>query len=1637
MTKYIKQNSSYILFFLFLCGSSFYLKSQFADEWVNYNVEYYKIKIVSEGIYRITKQDLLDAGIQIGNINPKNIQIFHNGKEIPIYIKGENDFVFNDDDYIEFYGYCDNGIIDTTLYNESWQQANPYVSLINDTSIYFLTWDISPTPKLRYTVIDDTSNYQEVNSLIATKIISYNKTYYLGKNVADYTQGEGWFDSNAIYNNHPVSKFITLNNVDLTQTVKFEYCIVGAPSSNIFSNVFHQSIVEINGTQVNDTIFSGYNFIKNTVEVPADNNFELKFYATYNSSLIDRQTLAYIKTTYNITNNFNGADSSEFSVGIINQPKTLQILNFTSQSAPNILDPNNGYKYIPYNTSSNNYKITLQPGNYNTHLAFYSENKIKTPAKIEKAYFTNYFQNNKADLIIITNKKLKTAVEDYAQYRTSQGYNVLTVYIDELYNAFAYGIDKHPLAIINFLTKVYYNFSQLPKAIFIIGKSIHNRLAKNNPLLYKQNLVPSFGDPSSDNLLASKLDTVEPKLYPSIPIGRLSATNNEEVTLYLNKVIEYENTPRKEWMKQILHLGGGGDIYQQEQFENYLNDFAQIIEDTLFGGNVHTFIKNSSAPITTSISQSIKNLIDTGITLLTFFGHGSASGFDQNIDYPDNYENYQRYPFILSNSCLTGDIHLPEPKKLCEQWIFAEQKGAIGFFASADLGYTNMLYLFSKEFYKQISYANYGKPIGFQIQQTIKNFLQNNENNPYFLKTAYDFTLHGDPLIKLYHSDKPELLIHQYNIDISPETIDLEADSFLVNLIVTNIGKATTDTFVTQITRNIDETQFHYFTLHNGCYYKDTVQIFMPSRPNNLTGLNSICFYTDQLNQIDEYNENNNETCISFLVTSDYVYPIFPYEFAIYPYDTVTLKAYTDNPLFFEGDVIFQIDTNDYFTSPFMQQHITTIQPGGVVKWTLPFTLQDSVVYYWRVSKLNSDNWKESSFTYIKNKTGWSQAHFYQFKKNNFEFINFDRPNRKFSFSNTPIDLFCRNIGTAQSYSFYDIKYYIGNYGDYSCCGASDAIIVAVFDSLFLKPWTSDRGQYGHRDFPNCPSRERPDNYFVFSTDSVSLVNMANFVFDTVPNNNYILLYSWRNGNFQNWPESAYQKLEALGAQGIRLVPNNYPYIFFTKKGEPNSSIIIVGDSPTDTITLYSTLTTNASYGKITSTVIGPVINLYSVHWRYKELENTQNDSTIFSFEKILSQNDSLIFYSQTSIDTILSLNYGYYYQTNMFTSDSTNKTPSQPKRWQIIYDEAPETAINPNAGFWFTHDSVQQGDTIYFAIATENISQKDMDSLVVRYYLTDENNFTTVFLQKKLRTHPAADIIIDTIAIPTNNLLGEYTLRTEYNPINFATGKPYQPEQYHFNNIIDVKFTVYPDEINPILDVTFDGRHIMNCETVANNPQILISLTDENDNLLLNDTSVFEIYLSELKTDTVIRQQIFFSNSNNNYTLEFFPAPQFGKNRCQALFKPILTPGKYKLEVNGKDITGNNSGNNFYSVCFIVDSTISIEHFFCYPNPFSDKTHFAFILKHTVPDEFYINIYNINGQFIKKLNFKNENLYVGFNISNIYWDGKDANNKIVLPGIYIFKVFAKYNNIDIPVKVSTYDNASIKGFGKIIFTGK
>src|SRR5204863_33576 len=68
------------------------------------------------------------------------------------------------------------------------------------------------------------------------------------------------------------------------------------------------------------------------------------------------------------------------------------------------------------------------------------------------------------------------------------------------------------------------------------------RFAQNAAAAYAQCLVPTFGNPASDQLLTATNASITPR----VAVGRLSVENPADINIYLNKVKGYELQQRQE-----------------------------------------------------------------------------------------------------------------------------------------------------------------------------------------------------------------------------------------------------------------------------------------------------------------------------------------------------------------------------------------------------------------------------------------------------------------------------------------------------------------------------------------------------------------------------------------------------------------------------------------------------------------------------------------------------------------------------------------------------------------------------------------------------------------------------------------------------------------------------------------------------------------------------------------------------------------------------------------------------------------------------------------------------------------------------------------------------------------------------------
>ncbi|MCB0396358.1 MAG: hypothetical protein KDD36_06880 [Flavobacteriales bacterium] len=1639
-------------------------KAQYGNEWINYQQTYFKFPITSDGIYRISFTTLANAGVPVNTIDPRNLQIFGRGQEIFIYVEGESDGIFNPSDYIVFHASGNNGWLDQKLYKNGNVQGNPDYSLFTDTAYYFLTWNQSTTNS-RMTSENDVAfgNYTEASWFYKTYKVALNNTYYPGKldsrgsSDAEYITGEGWMGpalslgASATYN-LPVSKIFT-GGPDATYTMD----LYGA------SGTAHHTRLTMAG-QTWDTIYSGYGHVPHNGSVPVSGLIDPITPLTLTSindqgAPADRSALAVFHLTYPHLTNLEGKTSFSFTVpDATGQSKTyLRMSSFNDLGSPTWLYDVTSNRRIKVIKSGGLYHALVTNSGKNKTCWMVSENGISEVVNIRKATFTGKFTDytssaNSYDYLIIAGEELVIDAGLYKNYRASiagGGYKPIVVNVEELYDQYAYGVKKHPLAIRSFCDMALNVWAGPPKYLFLMGKSIHAH-DENTAFGFRRNkqnfencLVPSFGNPSSDVLFTAGLGSAS-GLEPALSTGRLAANSSEEVQLYLAKVISYESQEPAEWMKRAIHFGGGSDFNEAERFKGHLYEYEQSISDTSFGAVVYTFSKSTADPIQVNLSDSVAQLINSGVSIMTFFGHATSSGFDQNVDAPENFSNKDRYPWIVANSCFAGNIHLSGTGSVSEQWMLTANGGSIAFLAQVGLGVEYYTHDYSKTLFQHFSGDMYGMPVGDQIRQTISDI----QSSLWPWKaTVLEMTLHGDPAVRINTQLKPDYTISSPYVYFNPEEITNETDSFDVHLIIRNLGRAIRDSFYVEVERYLPDGTLGQVINHiaDAPSYKDTIEFRLPVDLALGIGLNRLQISIDDLDEIDELSENNNFLSVDFLIKSNDILPVYPYEFAIVPNDQVTLKASTSDPLAPLKSYRFEIDTTDAFSAPLASTTLSGV--GGVISWQPALTLTDSTVYYWRVSPDSTStqgfNWRNSSFQYIDGRIGWEQAHFFQFRKDKYNLISFDEPERDFDFVNNAGALQCKTKGSNNS-SPWPHEYSInGTVTDYGACTGTPSIHVAILDSLSLKPWnTAEYTNFGHANCLGCcPGRARPENYFIFrSGDAVQRDSLLSLL-QKIPNGNYVLLYTVFGGQFNLWSSALKNKLTAMGATLINGLANDQPYIFFAQKGNIASAIDTAGANSFAAIEINKLLTNVWYQGDLTSTVIGPATAWNTLHYRQRPQDAGASDELRLSVIGIRKDGSEATLVDTTAVDSLwiypdVPSGEFPYLKLNAFIKDDSLRTPTQIKRWQVVYDPAPEAALLPNLAFSLENDTVQEGEFIKVRLAAGNIGDVDMaDSLLVQYWIQDANRNRHDFPVYRVKRLLVSDTVNIAFDLPTQQLNGDITVWVEVNPFNASKGTYDQPEQYHFNNILQTAVHINKDIENPILDVTFDGMHILNGEIISARPEIFIRLTDENPWLALDDTSLFEVYLKE--PGSIENKRIYFIQ-NGQVVLNWTPA-SLPKNRFEIAYHPVFTlDGSYEMQIRAKDasknISGSGNGVYDYTIRFEIVNQSTITNVVNYPNPFTTSTRFVFTLTGSaIPDDFRIQIMTVSGKVVREISREElGDLRIGKNITSFAWDGTDQFGDRLANGLYLYRVVTRINGSDIEHMDSNLDQYFHSGFGKM-----
>lgn len=1576
------------------------------NEWIDYSKEYHKIQVGEDGIYSISNEELQAMGID-PSMDKSHIHVYNLGKEVRI--------IENADGLI-FYGLKNRGQVDALGYEKDEDVLNPEYSIITDTAAYFLMVD-DTKEALRYKSIEQDLQGNTLES--SPYYLHEEKTVF--SSFANKPNGAPT-DYKVYYSSLlPGEGFSSTRNITFKQSLEVKNIYPNGPNTKVklfwATNNTDNHLIEIN---VNEKLHrvdsSKYEEMSiDEIFVPSseiDGKIPIEMKGTYSNN--DRFSVALIETTFPRTFTYPQKNIWNLEIPHKSEPQYIEL---DGASSPlNILNHTTGERFLSTTSLSGKQGFLLPASDKNIHLTIYSSTTSSVYAG--KRTFTDY-SNKPNDYIIISHPSLiesltpGTPMEQYVAYRKSEiggGFDPIVIDINQLYDQYGYGVNRHFLAIRNFGKELKRTWSN-PSYIFLIGKGINYHLGrKETPEIIGTNLVPTFGYPTSDNLLIPN----EKENMQDYAIGRLAATESYTISDYLHKVKTYEaysNLPQtlgdKKWLKDVFHLAGG-----EVRFDNYLKSLAEIIKSNKYGANVQSFGKAGSGNVDDSFFEKSYELLKNGVSIFTFMGHAGVNVLEANIDDPKNYENIDKYPLFFVLGCLAGDI-CTGSYGISEKFVNIKEKGSAAFVATTGESYPFDQYYFTSFVYNGMGDYQYGERLGEIIRTSMDSIAPTSESlgRESFM---HQLLLNGDPALKVLSFEGADYTFDNTSMTTKPSLITVADEYAEFCFDVTNMG-VYTDLEVLPIRMKLLTENGEVFL---DSVYTDTIRsstqnicFKVPMRDEKLIGKNKLFLEINPDKTIQEEPSasaysNNTFTSTSglegyeFTVLGNGVIATYPYNYAIVDSTTVDLIATTYNAFAPPSNYIYELDTLPDFSSPFKQK-ITLESRRSPISWTVNIPDVTERVYYWRVAPdtiVNGERtpalWDQHSFTYVKDgEEGWSQSHWGQYAENDFVDITINN-NDGFQFGPWDRNFVIENNLNGEISFVRD-----GTLMDSWRKTAKSGIGLIVMDSLssFLER-NNKTGKYNslvtpHRTFfyeyPMESLEDRKKLYDVLNSDQFD----GKIVLGTTlqqPENNLDPL-NWVND--ANEINTGFKEIfEAMGSASMDVfyseLNSSFSFLF-----NGSSKKLIKEYISTNANSVFNSSYRAIQYqGLIETVLIGPSgrFDHLEVSIDYQDQSYTAGKDSIAvaiygvdvdNAENLLYDFKQKYNYDFSDINT----DQYIYLKAKIRFYDPFNHDIPHIKYIRSTLTPYPDIVLKVDTLLTSTEYKLNQKLNIPVTIKT--FSSEDISSLFdLNYKLktsSDENSITKGFDGLKRDEEKKLYIPIE-MKNP-----GDYTLEIDINRNKNVI------EQTYLNNYGSLKVKVEDNNVADELNVTFDGKEIFNNEIVSAKPKIEIQLRKPKEAEIISDRKSLEIYLG---------------NESNNFEKIDISDPRISiiedsKDVFKILFEPVgLIDGSYTLKVIRR------LQETDYLKDFRIITVESIGNIYNYPNPFSSQTRFFFTLTgSSLPSSMIIRIYTTSGKVVREITSDQLGpLKIGLNKSKLVWDGTDDYGEKLANGVYFYKVITK-----------------------------
>ncbi|WP_035561820.1 C25 family cysteine peptidase [Hymenobacter sp. IS2118] len=1680
-----------LLLVLCLAGPAAWAQSgPFGNEWIVPSQQYYKVRVTRDGIHRLSQQYLALAGLN--SIDPSRLQLWRRGREVAMYQAGARN-VLDSNTYFEFYGQRNDGQLDAGLYKSPTDQPHQLYSFYTDTAAYFLTYPGATAPAAKRMAEPAEAGGTPHAWRLATSLKLETAGFGEGARGPDRVTFLPWLEPGEGFFSASLNGATTV----ATDTVLRAVLPTGpAPAPNLEVRLVGATLVSHNvevlvlNTSSNTyrslgrLTFSEYNkaggrYALQRAEIGPNGLVTVRFSGGTGGTgtTADNYRRAFVRVVAPQATRWLGPRRQLpfASDSLLGGPATFEVDSIpASVMGYDIHDPWNVQRVAPTTAQTlgplgRRFVFPSATAAQSRRLLLFDGQRPFVPLPARPVRF-RAINRATVNFAIVSHPQLyrpaldgttsvPNAALEYAKYRASTaggGYDTLLVTAWQLYDQFHYG-ERSWLALRHFGLWLAEGAPNNPERyLLLLGKGI---VPSESALLYRRdgdrglNLIPTSSRAVSDNMITADFHNND--FVPKLRTGRLTVLTPQQIMNYLDKVRTHDALGPEPWRKNVLHLIGGYSPAETADFKQIMDRNKARVEQPFFAGEVST--ETRLTPISGPENINISSYINSGISLMSYFGHGSNNTFALNFGVPSdptrNYNNPGRYPFFYLNGCAANHTFTVAPT-IVEDWLFASKKGAIGSLGEYGFSYADHLEVSVDTVYKLMfnNAAFYGKPITAIYAEAVRR-LQNRSdfNNDVGIEQLLATGWQGDPTLALFAPELPDFIASSAALSITPasgqEPVRATSSEFVLNVGVSNPGKITFEPLEIKVTRTYDSgrppLEYTLFTRRQA-FGADTT--YALTLPNSLAeaGVSTFRVELDPNNRVAEASETNNAAQVDFTFLQGGLSIVSPSDFAIVSSTAPKLVVQNNDRNGAQRGYEFEADTVPTFNSPVLLRS-PVITAGVLAEWapTLPtLAPRDSVVWYWRARfqtpGIGEDgSWATASFRVIPSSPGgWSQSHYGQLQATIRTGVDVSAPTGEWTFKSgsVPLRLRTRGGGLPRSSPLFGTVsgagIYLQNTGvqqPVTGCGVqSPNLLLAVFAPGSLAPVAMPA------EFQSCG--QAPNKFYYFSAGDVipplrvdtmdnlnnSVVRqqqLANFL-AAIPNGSYVALVSANRVRYSRLPAALKASLQALlGSQLITQLADGDPLAVVGQKltattGRlvrevgPDRTLTIPGGS--QTIELLDNLQLNATAGLVVSPRIGPAkewLNLYSTIQTLTP--NGYHTLRVVAIDEQGAERVVLpaVTSSAQPLAAVSATQYPYL-RLELALGDSVTRVPPQLRQWLVTYRGIPEGVVRrdlvPVASYApATLAEQAKTGTVTFPVKFQNVSE-DAFLAPLKAQVRLRNTVTNVVAKTIEVTFPGA---LAPGAVATFNV--EFDVRNIFGSLAFEVfvNPRIQPEQVYSNNELLLEpFTIDDNNVAPTLDVAFDGRHILNGELVAPSPIITIQLSDEDKLNPITDRTVFTVTLQKQGAATATLVDLNSPEVNFSVTV--------GEGSVAKLeYRPglgaPLADGVYTLRVQGRDPNSASAGSQEFQVKFEVVNTSKITNVYPYPNPVVSKARFVFtVTGQELPRNMKIQIMTITGRVVREI-FMSElgPLHIGNNITDFAWDGTDSFGDRLANGTYLYRV--------------------------------